>query len=56
MYKGFTTIQGYNSAGERLNGIQEVMGSNPTISIKQNHKANNALCFFYAFIQMRSGT
>ena len=47
---------GIAQLGERLNGIQEVMGSNPTISIKLNHKAKNTLWFFYTLIQMRLGT
>ena len=38
---------GIAQLGERLNGIQEVMGSNPTISIKRNHKVKQALWFSY---------
>ena len=35
-----TTVSGgIAQLGERLNGIQEVMGSNPTISIKNDYEA-----------------
>ena len=47
------------ATSERLTTLMaelERRGSNPTISIKLNHKANNALWFFYALIQMRLGT
>ncbi len=42
----FGTNGGIAQLGERLNGIQEVMGSNPTISIfRQPYKLKKTQCF-----------
>ena len=46
LYGNILTLGGVAQLGERLNGIQEVMGSIPTISTKNKSCLYGGTCFF----------
>ena len=41
---------GIAQLGERLNGIQEVSGSIPLISTKENHTVNRLVCGVFLYL------